>query len=139
MNKIKTISAVTVMLTASVALGPGASVASAQSRYDPYYNQSYYSQNGYYSNNPYYNGRYQQPYYSTGRYRSSSDWNDDYRYYRRNKRSTGKSVAIIGGSAAGGALIGGLAGGGKGAAIGALIGGVGGLIYDQTTRNKDHR
>ena len=52
-------------------------------------------------------------------------------------RSTGKSVAIIGGSAAAGAAIGGLAGGGKGAAIGAVTGGAGGLVYDRMTRNKN--
>ena len=51
-------------------------------------------------------------------------------------RSTGKSVAIIGGSAAAGAAIGGLAGGGKGAAIGAVTGGAVGLVYDRMTRNK---
>jgi uncharacterized protein YcfJ len=52
------------------------------------------------------------------------------------KRSTVKSVAIIGGGAAAGAAIGGLAGGGKGAAIGALAGGAGGFIYDRMTKNK---
>jgi hypothetical protein len=52
------------------------------------------------------------------------------------KRSTMKSVAIIGGGAAAGAAIGGLAGGGKGAAIGALGGGAAGLIYDRMTKNR---
>src|SRR4051794_22815910 len=46
------------------------------------------------------------------------------------KRSTGKSVAIVAGSAAAAAAIGGMAGGGKGAAIGAMTGGAGGYIYD---------
>jgi hypothetical protein len=46
------------------------------------------------------------------------------------------SAAIVGGSAAGGALIGALAGGGKGAAIGALAGGGGGLAYDRLTHKK---
>jgi hypothetical protein len=50
------------------------------------------------------------------------------------KRSTAKSVAIVGGSAGLGAAIGALAGGGKGAAIGALAGGGGGFVYDQITR-----
>lgn len=59
---------------------------------------------------------------------------DDRRY--EDKRSTGESVAIIGGSAAAGAAIGGLAGGGKGAAIGALGGGAAGFVYDRLTRNK---
>jgi predicted S18 family serine protease len=54
----------------------------------------------------------------------------------RNKRSTGKSVAIVAGSAGLGAAIGALAGGGKGAALGALAGGGGGFVYDQLTRNR---
>jgi hypothetical protein len=49
------------------------------------------------------------------------------------RRSTGKSVAIVAGSAGAGALIGGLAGGGKGAAIGGLGGGAAGFIYDRLT------
>ena len=52
------------------------------------------------------------------------------------KRSTAKSAAIIGGSAAAGAAIGGLAGGGKGAAIGALSGGAAGTVYDRMTHKK---
>jgi len=54
----------------------------------------------------------------------------------RNKRSTAKSVAIVGGSAGAGAAIGALAGGGKGAAIGALSGGAAGFIYDRLTHNR---
>jgi outer membrane lipoprotein SlyB len=49
------------------------------------------------------------------------------------ERSKTKSAAIIGGSAAAGAVIGGLAGGGKGAAIGAVGGGAAGLVYDRMT------
>jgi outer membrane lipoprotein SlyB len=52
------------------------------------------------------------------------------------RRSKAKSVAIVGGSAAGGAAIGALAGGGKGAAIGALAGGGAGFIYDRKTHKK---
>ena len=52
------------------------------------------------------------------------------------KRSTGKSVMIVAGSAGAGAAIGALAGGKKGAAIGAISGGVAGLVYDRMTANK---
>ena len=58
------------------------------------------------------------------------------RYIVVRKRPFRRSAAIVGGSAAGGALIGALAGGGKGAAIGALAGGGGGLIYDRGTHKK---
>jgi uncharacterized protein YcfJ len=51
----------------------------------------------------------------------------------RKPRSTGKSVAIVAGSAGAGAAIGALAGGGKGAAIGAASGGTAGFIYDRMT------
>lgn len=55
---------------------------------------------------------------------------------RKKKRSTGKSIAIVGGSAGAGAAIGALAGGGKGAGIGALAGGAAGFIYDRLTHNR---
>lgn len=54
----------------------------------------------------------------------------------RHGRSTGKSAAIVAGSAGLGAAIGALAGGGKGAAIGALAGGGGGFAYDRLTHNR---
>ncbi len=59
----------------------------------------------------------------------------DYRVERR-KRSTGKSAAIVAGSAGAGAAIGALAGGGKGAALGAVSGGTAGFIYDRLTHNR---
>jgi hypothetical protein len=52
------------------------------------------------------------------------------------RRSTGKSVMIVAGSAGAGAAIGAMAGGKKGAGIGAISGGVAGLIYDRMTANK---
>jgi uncharacterized protein YcfJ len=52
------------------------------------------------------------------------------------KRPLRNSAAIVGGGAAGGALIGALAGGGKGAAIGAVAGGASGLVYDRLTHEK---
>jgi hypothetical protein len=55
---------------------------------------------------------------------------------RSKKRSWEKEVLIIGGSAGAGTAIGALAGGKKGAGVGAAAGGIGGLIYDLTTRNK---
>jgi hypothetical protein len=54
-----------------------------------------------------------------------------------NKRSWEKEALIIGGSAGAGTAIGALAGGKKGAGVGAAAGGVGGLIYDLVTRNKN--
>ncbi len=54
----------------------------------------------------------------------------------RQGRSTGKSVAIVAGSAGAGAAIGALAGGGKGAGIGAATGGTAGFIYDRMTAKK---
>ena len=51
-------------------------------------------------------------------------------------RSTGKSVAIVAGSAGASAAIGALAGVGKGAATGAVSGGVAGFIYDRMTAHK---
>ena len=77
-------------------------------------------------------------YYRDGNYRRTVDRRESPRRYRQ-KRSVGKSAAIVGGSAGAGAAIGALAGGGKGAALGAALGGTGGFIYDQQTRNKRRR
>jgi len=51
-------------------------------------------------------------------------------------RSTKNSVAIIGGSTVGGALVGGLVGGKKGALIGGVVAGTAGTVYDRKTRKK---
>jgi len=53
------------------------------------------------------------------------------------KRSWEKDALIIGGSAGAGTLIGAVAGSKKGAAVGATAGGIGGLIYDLATRDRD--
>jgi hypothetical protein len=70
--------------------------------------------------------------YRNRTYRDSDYRNDDYRYEGQ-RRSAGKSAAIIAGSAGAGAAIGGMTGGGKGAAIGAIVGGVAGTVYDRST------
>lgn len=62
-----------------------------------------------------------------------------YGRYDDRDRHVGRSVAIIGGSAAGGALIGGAVGQGRGAAVGAVVGGVAGLIGDQIARHHERR
>jgi hypothetical protein len=54
-----------------------------------------------------------------------------------NKRSWEKEALIIGGSAGAGTVIGAATGGKKGAGIGAAAGGIGGLIYDVITRDKE--
>jgi len=56
-----------------------------------------------------------------------------------NKRSWEKEALIIGGAAGAGTAIGAIAGGKKGAGIGAAAGGVGGLIYDLMTRDKEKK
>jgi hypothetical protein len=61
-----------------------------------------------------------------------------YDYERERRGSVNRSVAIVGGGAAAGALIGAAAGHGQGAAIGAFVGGITGLIVDQSTRNHRH-
>ena len=52
-------------------------------------------------------------------------------------RSVKKSVAIIGGSTAAGAVVGGLVKGRKGAVIGGLLGGGAAAVWDQVTRRRD--
>lgn len=51
-------------------------------------------------------------------------------------RSTKKSVAIIAGSTAAGAVVGGVAKGKKGAVIGGIVGGAAATIWDQVTRRQ---
>lgn len=115
-------------VTGMVALGTvAAPLAEARDRCDrPSYSR--YESRGY--------ERSYAPAYRDSGYRNYGNRNYGYSGYR-DERSAGKSAAIIGGSAAAGAVIGGLAGGGKGAAVGAVAGGIGGLIVDRTTRDQD--
>lgn len=53
------------------------------------------------------------------------------------RRSVKKSVAIIAGSTAAGAVVGGLAKGKKGAVIGGIVGGGAATVWDQVTRRRD--
>lgn len=53
----------------------------------------------------------------------------------KRQRSTGRSAAIIVGTAVAGAAIGAATGGGKGAAIGGISGTAGGYVYDRMTRH----
>ena len=77
-------------------------------------------------------------YVPNDRYHDRYSYDDHYRYYDRDSHA-GRSAAIIGGSAAAGALIGAAANHGQGAAIGAIIGGIGGFIADQSVRHHDRR
>jgi hypothetical protein len=61
-----------------------------------------------------------------------------YRAPVRQTRSTKKSVAIIAGSTAAGAIIGGVAKGKKGAVVGGIVGGAAATIWDQVTRRKNN-
>ena len=94
-----------------------------------------------YNQNTYYDGRYGrtapygQEWHDRGYY--GDRYRDDRYYYDRNHHD-GRSAAIIGGSAAAGAVLGAAAGQGKGAAIGAIVGGVAGVIADQAVRHHDH-
>ena len=128
------------IVAASLLLLP--QIASAR---DGYERNSYY--NGAYQSDPNYDSGYAygQPRvdYAKGGYHSGYaaeryryNYGRDYGYYSR--RSPGKSAAIVGGSAAAGAVVGALAGGGKGAAVGAIVGGLGGVIFDQATKHR-HR
>ncbi len=101
---------------------------SSQQRYSGYRNDGYYRNDSSYRNDGYYRNN------NNGYYRDSGYYGDDYRYEQ--PRSAGKSAAIIGGGAAAGAAVGAMTGGKKGALIGAAVGGIGGLVYDRSTRNR---
>lgn len=120
------------------------------SRYDRGNRDSRYRDRGAYRNNGNYGyGNSGYGYGNSGYGYGNSGYNSNYNdgYYNgnygygdyREPRSAGKSAAIIGGSAAVGAVVGGLTGGKKGAIIGGVVGGAGGAIYDRTTRNNQNR
>ena len=109
--------------------------SAGQAAYYPGYGQNTYYQDGRYDRTAPYgqDWRHRRDYhdgYYGGRY-------DDRYYYQRNHHD-GRSAAIIGGSAAVGAVLGAAAGQGRGAAIGAIVGGVAGVIADQAVRHHDH-
>jgi len=143
MNRWKSFKTGVAMLVGLSVLG-AAPAAFAGDRYDrrDSYSNSYdrnYRDDSYRYNNSYRNTYQNRDAYT---YRNDSRYyGNDNRYYGngyyRDYRSPGKSAAIIGGSAAAGAVVGAIAGGGKGAAIGAAVGGITGLIINQA--NKDHR
>ena len=99
----------------------------------PQYNQNTYHEGRYYRNAP--DGR---EWRDRGEYRDHYYGGYDDRYYYDRDRHAGRSVAIIGGSAAAGAALGAAAGHGQGAAIGAIIGGVAGVVADGAVRHHDH-
>ena len=78
--------------------------------------------------------------YRDGGYDPDRSWNRDRRDYDhdRNWRDSRRerSAAVIGGSAATGAIIGGIAGGGKGAGIGAVAGAAAGFLFDRMHRKR---
>jgi hypothetical protein len=80
-----------------------------------------------------YDGAYGNGYAPTPVYRSAPVYDNGY-YYERSHN--GRAAAIIGGSAAAGALIGAAAGHGQGAVIGAVIGGIAGAAV---TAAADHQ
>jgi hypothetical protein len=104
----------------------------------PYPNASYHDYDrgyGYRQPSVDWNSGYYRGGFAGERYRDNNYYRGDGYYY--SQRSPGKSAAIVGGTAAAGAIFGALAGGGKGAAIGAAVGGVGGLIFDQAIKDHD--
>jgi hypothetical protein len=131
-------------ITAALGLATmGAPLASARDRCDRDYgryqsNYSRYDNRGYgggYSN--YRGSSYRSSGYQTYSSPSYGYRTNDYGRYPE-YRSPGASAAIIGGSAAAGAVVGGIAGGGKGAAIGAVAGGIGGVVIDQATKPRNN-
>jgi hypothetical protein len=127
------------VLTGVMAIAMAAPLAVAGDRHDRRshcgddraYDQDRYTDRGGYRDSSYRDYNYRDD--------NSRDYDRDNGYYGygdyRGQRSAGKSAAIVGGSAAAGAVIGGLTRGGKGAAVGAVVGGIGGLVYDRATKN----
>ncbi|HMJ61821.1 MAG TPA: hypothetical protein VK493_08665 [Bryobacteraceae bacterium] len=93
------------------------------------------AEHGYYREQDYRHARY----IPNDRYYDNHYYDNRRGYYDHRDNHAGRSAAIIGGSAAAGAVIGAAAGHGQGAAIGAVIGGIGGFIADQSVRHHDRR
>jgi hypothetical protein len=106
-----------------------------QSSYSRYDNRSYGAGYSSYGSSAYRDSGYRSSGYQNYGYRTN-DYNRYPEY--RGRRSGGESAAIIGGSAAAGAVVGAIAGGGKGAAIGAVAGGIGGVVIDQATKPQNN-
>lgn len=95
------------------------------------YGSNYRDNRGYVPVTPVYSAPvYGAPVYSSGYY--------DNGYYD-NRSHDGRTVAIIGGSVAAGAVIGAVVGHGQGAAIGAVVGGVAGAIASAAADHHDRR
>ena len=77
---------------------------------------------------------YQRPYVDDRNYYGADYGGDDYDH---GDHHSGRSVAIIGGSAAAGAFIGAAAGHEQGAVVGAVIGGIAGFVADEAVRHND--
>jgi hypothetical protein len=100
------------------------------------YGSNYRDDRGYVAATPVYSAPvYSRPVYSNGYYDSGYY---DSGYYD-NRSHNGRTAAIIGGSAAAGAVIGAVVGHGQGAAIGAVVGGVAGAIASAAADHHDRR
>ena len=130
-----------------MSLGLTSTSVMAQSAYDrgraPHANEvaAWHGDHGYrdggYQGRDYGRGGYDTDRYDRGNY-DARYYDRDY-YYDRDDHHAGRTAAIIGASAAAGAVIGGVAGHGQGAAVGALVGGIAGFVADQAVRHHDGR
>jgi hypothetical protein len=104
---------------------------------DNNYRQDQRDDHGYREDRPNWGDRDRGEVYATPNYYANGYGYPEGGYVYRDGHA-GRTAAIIGGSAAAGALIGAAAGHGQGAAIGAVVGGVAGVIASQAVRHHDH-